>query len=267
MCAIASKACADIDSATVQPGPRPVPEVLLRCHHGWPSAASGIAQRVPTRTAASRLRQCLSWEDESRRYVVTDAYDRTWSEDEMIPAGSLITGPSRATLKSPGPSPTHSRGHQAGLVGLRRAVGRIRRRGDAWTDTCNRRAAARANPEALTPSREALPVPRPVRDGAGRAAKRFGEWEVAAGRSLVGGGQGDVFVVSRQGDDELYASKRLRNPSRRDRFEREVGTMRALRASGAPGAAGRRRRRDERQGREAVLCHAFLRGRVSPSGR
>ena len=65
-------------------------------------------------------------------------------------------------------------------------------------------------------------------------ASRFGEWRVVNGRTLRGGGQGDVFVVSRRGGEGLYVLKRLRNPDRRARFEREVETMRNLAASGVP---------------------------------
>jgi len=65
-------------------------------------------------------------------------------------------------------------------------------------------------------------------------AGRFGEWRVVEGRRLRGGGQGDIFVVSRGDPAELFVLKRLRNPDRRARFEREVETMRTLAATGAP---------------------------------
>jgi Protein kinase domain len=65
-------------------------------------------------------------------------------------------------------------------------------------------------------------------------ASKFGEWYVVEGPSLVGGGQGDVFLVSRKDEEPLHVLKRLRNPNRRGRFEREVETMRTLAASGVP---------------------------------
>jgi tRNA A-37 threonylcarbamoyl transferase component Bud32 len=65
-------------------------------------------------------------------------------------------------------------------------------------------------------------------------AGRFGEWQVVKGRVLPGGGQGDVFVVTRRGADELHVLKRLRNPNRQARFEREVETMRTLATAGVP---------------------------------
>lgn len=65
-------------------------------------------------------------------------------------------------------------------------------------------------------------------------SSRFGEWQVVNGRTLKGGGQGDVFVVSRPGAEGLHVLKRLKNPNRRARFEREVETMRNLAASGVP---------------------------------
>lgn len=68
----------------------------------------------------------------------------------------------------------------------------------------------------------------------GLMASRFGEWRVVTGRALRSGGQGDVFVVSRLGSDSLHVLKRLRNPNRRARFEREVETMRSLAASKVP---------------------------------
>lgn len=65
-------------------------------------------------------------------------------------------------------------------------------------------------------------------------ASKFGDWRVVNGRTLRGGGQGDVFVVSAPGAEGLHVVKRLRNPNRRARFEREVATMRKLSASGVP---------------------------------
>jgi tRNA A-37 threonylcarbamoyl transferase component Bud32 len=65
-------------------------------------------------------------------------------------------------------------------------------------------------------------------------ARKLGEWQVVDGRTLRGGGQGEVFVVSSPGTAGLYVLKRLRNPKRRARFEREVETMRNLAASGVP---------------------------------
>ncbi len=62
----------------------------------------------------------------------------------------------------------------------------------------------------------------------------FGEWRVAEGHELDGGGQGDVFVVGRTDDPKLCVLKRLKNPKRRPRFEREVATMRELAAAGVP---------------------------------
>lgn len=65
-------------------------------------------------------------------------------------------------------------------------------------------------------------------------AGKFAEWRVVKGRTLTPGGQGDVFIVSRGDAEGLYVLKRLRNPNRRARFEREVETMRSLVASGVP---------------------------------
>jgi tRNA A-37 threonylcarbamoyl transferase component Bud32 len=65
-------------------------------------------------------------------------------------------------------------------------------------------------------------------------ASRFGEWKQVDGRALKHGGQGEVFVVSRPGTAGLYVLKRLKNPKRRARFEREVEAMRDLAALGVP---------------------------------
>jgi tRNA A-37 threonylcarbamoyl transferase component Bud32 len=74
----------------------------------------------------------------------------------------------------------------------------------------------------------------PVMESDGLVASRFGEWRVVDGQTLRRGGQADVFVVARPGAEERHVLKRLRNPNRRARFEREVETMRALATSGVP---------------------------------
>jgi hypothetical protein len=65
-------------------------------------------------------------------------------------------------------------------------------------------------------------------------AGRFGEWRVDKDRTLRGGGQGDIFVVSRPSEAQLRVLKRLRNRNRQARFEREIETMRSLLRSGVP---------------------------------
>jgi tRNA A-37 threonylcarbamoyl transferase component Bud32 len=60
-------------------------------------------------------------------------------------------------------------------------------------------------------------------------------WRLAPGGQQAEGGQAHVFRVTRAGDDQVYALKRLKNhenPERLGRFVREVQTMRELRNAG-----------------------------------
>src|SRR2546429_9146874 len=59
-------------------------------------------------------------------------------------------------------------------------------------------------------------------------------WKLADGQQAEGG-QAHVFRVTRDGDDRVYALKRLKNhenPERLARFVREVQTMRELKDAG-----------------------------------
>jgi carbon storage regulator CsrA len=58
-------------------------------------------------------------------------------------------------------------------------------------------------------------------------------WSVVKGmENPKGGGQGEVFCVERPGDAKRYALKRLLDPNRAARFDREVDTMKKLHMSG-----------------------------------
>lgn len=57
-------------------------------------------------------------------------------------------------------------------------------------------------------------------------------WTVPSAGKSYESGQSWVFEVHRPGDDASYALKRLKNPERHGRFEREIRTMQDLRAGG-----------------------------------
>ena len=57
-------------------------------------------------------------------------------------------------------------------------------------------------------------------------------WRPPSGAAAFESGQAWVFEVERPGDPARYALKRLKNPSRRERFEREIVAMKALRDDG-----------------------------------
>ena len=59
-------------------------------------------------------------------------------------------------------------------------------------------------------------------------------WKPVEGMRTRESGQAYVYPVRRDGDQRVYALKRLRNDKRAARFKREIVTMRALHAAGLP---------------------------------